>query len=285
MGYTVDINPVKGMEMIKKDKLKSASGAVESGKTTNKTVTGDNKLARAFAWICARPRAIWNWIRSLDVGALANAALMSLIIVLFAILTINLHDAREVKDGRGGSVMFKNATAERTPPAIQPTVETPKMPVRTATVAATVTFDANDMTVTIKAPMKDVLPPAVTSMADSDTDADSIPTLPLKKTGKPIAGTGNVVYLDNDGDVIIDGANYGNDLRPMRDIRGNVFLQNMRNYTLPCGLRIRGDLIVRNVRMLKFCGCFQVDGNIYVSTDSSFGPIPRDARLAGQIIL
>ena len=85
--------------------------------------------------------------------------------------------------------------------------------------------------------------------------------------------------------VIIDGNRARNIALPaMGVVNGNLILQNLRGYTLPCGIRINGDLLLRNVGQLKFCGCFEVTGNIYVSSNSSFGPIPRNARLGGQVI-
>jgi hypothetical protein len=87
------------------------------------------------------------------------------------------------------------------------------------------------------------------------------------------------------GDVIIDGRNARNlGLKSMGVINGNLYLQNMRGYILPCGIRINGDLLLRDVGQLKFCGCFEIAGNIYVSRNSSFGPIPKDAHLGGQVI-
>ena len=59
----------------------------------------------------------------------------------------------------------------------------------------------------------------------------------------------------------------------------------MRKYTLPCDAKIRGNLFIRNVDKLSFCGQFSVKGNIYVSKQSSFGPIPRNANIGGQVIL
>ena len=44
-------------------------------------------------------------------------------------------------------------------------------------------------------------------------------------------------------------------------------------------------MFVRDVNKLQFCGDFEITGNIYVTPTSSFGPIPRSARLGGQVIL
>lgn len=87
------------------------------------------------------------------------------------------------------------------------------------------------------------------------------------------------------GDVIIDSRNSATILEESSTIKGNLFLQNMRKYTLPCGTRIEGNLFLRDVNMLNFCGDFTVTGNIYVSPKSSFGPLPRTARIGGQVII
>ena len=59
----------------------------------------------------------------------------------------------------------------------------------------------------------------------------------------------------------------------------------MQKYTLPCNINIEGNLFLRDMGMLQFCGAFTVKGNIYVSPRSSFGPLPKTARLGGQVIL
>lgn len=94
-----------------------------------------------------------------------------------------------------------------------------------------------------------------------------------------------VVKYDLYGDTVIDSRDAGRTLRPDMRVRGNVYLQNMRKFTLPCGLHIDGNLFLRDMGMLRFCGEFTVTGNIYVSPRSSFGPIPRTAHVGGHVIL
>lgn len=95
------------------------------------------------------------------------------------------------------------------------------------------------------------------------------------------ARRGNTMY----GDVIVDSRGAATMLHPGDTIHGNLYLQNMRKYTLPCDVRINGNLFLRDMGMLQFCGDFTVTGNIYVSPRSSFGPLPRTARIGGQVIL
>lgn len=114
--------------------------------------------------------------------------------------------------------------------------------------------------------------------------------LPLKKPASQVTIT-RAKYTPVEpaakmfGTIIIDGLI--GDVKIIRNthIDGTVYLQDMRIYTLPCDTVINGDLFVRNVGMLKFCGDFIVTGNIYVSSTSSFGPIPKTAKLGGYIVL
>ncbi len=109
-------------------------------------------------------------------------------------------------------------------------------------------------------------------------------TLPIqKKTTAEIKKTATQNTFH--GDVIIDGELPGTKISHCAVINGNLYLQNMRKYTLPQGVVINGDLYIRNVSMLKFYGEFTVTGNIYVTHNSSFGAIPKTARVGGQIIL
>ncbi|MCL2331706.1 MAG: hypothetical protein FWC61_04165 [Proteobacteria bacterium] len=277
--------------MDKKDKLKAAANTVPAQSETaaaNGAALAAGAAAGAAAgkcqcWLCRcaswlmwLPTRVWRWIKSLDLTGLANVALLVLIIVLFSILIINLFDARDTANGRGGSVTSKNAIADtiKAPAGAAAAIN----PVKTADIKAHVSYNADTTVATITLPLKEVLPAAATAPADGRI------TLPLKdKDGD----SGNFVYIDNsrDGDVLLDGQNpTGERLSPMTEVGGNVLLQNMYSYTLPCGVKIRGNLVVRNVRLLKFCGCFKIDGNIYASGNSSFGPIPRDATLGGQVI-
>ncbi len=86
------------------------------------------------------------------------------------------------------------------------------------------------------------------------------------------------------GDVIVDLYPSSPVLLNGVRIKGNLFIQNMRKYTLPCDAKIDGNLFIRNVEKLDFCGSFTVRGNIYVTRESGFGPIPNAARVNGQII-
>lgn len=87
------------------------------------------------------------------------------------------------------------------------------------------------------------------------------------------------------GDVIIESRGEAIMIKNGAHIRGNLYLQRMRKYVLPCNVTIDGSLYLRDLHLLQFCGAFTVKGNIYVSPRSSFGPIPRDSKVGGQVIL
>jgi len=87
------------------------------------------------------------------------------------------------------------------------------------------------------------------------------------------------------GDVIVEHASYSPVLSNGVKIDGNLFIQNMRKYTIPCDAKINGHLFIRNVQKLNFCGKFKVNGNVYVNRESSFGAFPEGTKINGQIIL
>jgi len=87
------------------------------------------------------------------------------------------------------------------------------------------------------------------------------------------------------GDVIIESRGEAIMIKNGAHIHGNLYLQRMRKYVLPCNVKIDGNLFLRDLNILQFCGEFTVRGNIYVSPRSSFGPIPRNAKVGGQVIL
>lgn len=87
------------------------------------------------------------------------------------------------------------------------------------------------------------------------------------------------------GDIIIESRGEAVMIKNGMHIHGNLYLQRMNKYVLPCNVTIDGNLFLRDLRILQFCGAFNVKGNIYVSPRSSFGPIPRSAKVGGQVIL
>lgn len=256
--------------MFKELKLKMAARQMQrkSGRkaTTTRRRTAQQKsgfLARVWNIICwpfkmiARiARRVWAWIRSIDLVGLVNLTLLVAIIVLFSMLIIDIIGCR-----RNNIVVVADAPAVAVVPD-QPQVEL----------------------------IDDVAPANIKPIKPR-------PTLPLKRdpvTRKYVSHTISVTHTEYahrdapkqmNGDIIVDRRGGSPVLTDGVHINGNLYLQNMRKYTLPCGTVVRGNLFLRDVAMLQFCGDFTVTGNIYVSPRSSFGPIPRTARLGGQVIL
>ncbi len=261
--------------MFKELKLKLATRRIERKKnakaakkpTPRKSVRA-KKSVRKISWarvwniICWPFRAIrnlcvriWAWIRSIDLIGLVNITLLFSIIVLFSMLIIDI-----VKCNRTPDVVVLATPATKTVPAQKKISDT-------KTIA-----------------------PAQVSTLPVKRDADRkyatrpvnvVPARPCAATVRQTARTRNTMF----GDVIIDSRGAATILHNGDKIRGNLYLQNMRKYTLPCGVHIDGNLFLRDMNMVQFCGDFTVTGNIYVSPKSSFGPLPRTARIGGQVIL
>ena len=113
-----------------------------------------------------------------------------------------------------------------------------------------------------------------------ETTINVVETVPSNDPTLRAGGDGKIY-----GDIIIESREEAIVLKNGAHIRGNLYLQNMYKYVLPCDIKIEGNLFLRDLNMLHFCGRFTITGNIYVTPNSSFGPIPRDAYLGGQIIL
>lgn len=86
------------------------------------------------------------------------------------------------------------------------------------------------------------------------------------------------------GDVVVDGKNSIDSIKQNENLVGNLYVQNIYNYTLPCDVSIKGNLFLRNLGRLKFCGKFTITGNIYITENVSFGNFPKGSKLEGNII-
>ena len=213
---------------------------------------------RWFVRVC---RAIWNWLKEINIVGMINLTLLVAIIVLFSSLILNVvrSDKSENVNKNTNNVVvtnetYKSVNANNNRPVINREFKG-ALPVKAN--------QANGITPKIQ--VIGVKKPVV--MAAVSTPAKDLPKQNLY------------------GDVIVDM--YPNSPVLMNGVvvDGNLFVQNMRKYTLPCGMKITGHLFIRNVEKLSFCGGFTVRGNIYVNRQSSFGPIPHDARVGGQVIL
>lgn len=246
--------------MFKQLKMKIAARRVENAKKKTAKAKKSNKstfwtkvwniVSWPFRMVARLLNKIWSWIRRIDLIGLVNLTLLMSIIVLFSMLIIDITNCGKK------TVVF---------------------------------VAAEDVPVTVAKTEENTQQKNIVKIENETKQSAQKITLPLKKVSKPCCDApvkrDAKTYVVN-GNLFIDGEFPGESkLLCGAKIRGNLYLQNMRRYTLPCNTVIEGDLFLRNVEMLKFCGSFTVKGNIYVSRNSSFGPIPATARIGGQVIL
>ena len=226
-------------------------------------------IGRAFRWIfdCITAilswiwdllvwlfTAVWVWLCGINLIGLINLALLIAIIVLCSMLII-------------GIVNSKKPIVVNTGAANQVTVETTQK---------TQKLENNDATDNKNIP----LPIRRDARGDMQRPINVAPAKPCDNPALRPAGDGRIY-----GDVIIETRGERVMLKNGARIRGNLYLQRMHKYVLPCNVVVEGNIFLRDVNLLQFCGPFTVTGNIYVSPKSSFGPLPYNARLGGQVIL
>ena len=213
-----------------------------------------------WAWskICQFARWVWKKICEINLIGLLNLVLLIAIIVLCAMLIIDIMNYRK----KPVVIVADPVSISTVSPVAEPVTNSVRGYIRPRT--NTLPIARNSKTNGMVAE-----PVRVTTQK------------PNPVTERQIAVCGETMY----GDIIIDNRGDAKLLNNGSRINGNLYLQNMRKYVLPCGIQINGNMFIRDVTMLQFCGEFEVTGNIYVSPRSSFGPIPGNARLGGQVIL
>ena len=216
-----------------------------------------NLCKKVWRFIVRMCKKIWNWLKSIDIIGMINLTLLVAIIVLFTSLIVNFNNKYDSKtnSGMNNTEVVVNK---------QKTVDTRKV-VKRKTLP----------TLPLKVNAKTGIKPQIKTVGVEKPQVVKHLSVPAKELPK------QKIY----GDVIVDIYPNSPVLFNGVKIDGNLFIQNVRKYTLPCGAKIRGNLFIRNVEKLSFCGDFTVQGNIYVSPYSSFGPIPSTARIDGQVIL
>ena len=208
-------------------------------------------MGRAVRWlfdtICAICSWIWDGICGINVIGLLNATLLIAIIVLFSMLILNVSSC-----GKKQVIVVK------------PTKTTQTITTTNESAKANVALPMRRNEKTGRMPYK-------------------VSVVPAQKPTNPAMHeqSDGTIY----GDVVIETRGEAAVLKNNAKINGNLYLQHMRKYILPCGINIQGNLFLRDLNMLEFCGDFTVTGNIYVSPRSSFGPLPRNAHIGGQVIL
>lgn len=228
----------------------------KKNKTNNKTKKILGRIWRVICWpfrkIADAGRVFWKWICKVNIIGLTNVTLLVAIITLFSMLILDVLEHNHNK-----AIVTK--LSETTKPQI---------------------------TITDKSAPKMVKLPLSQNTKSNSKFEDINRVVPVNQTEmkivrKQIAKQNKTMF----GNIIIDSRSAGALLQNKTQIKGNLYLQNMHKYVLPCGIKINGSLYLRDVNKLQFCGDFTITGNIYVSPRSSFGPIPKTARLGGQVIL
>lgn len=238
-----------------KKKMKAAARRVKSTrkaalvKKSSKQTSVWTRIWNIVCWpfkkIAKLLRAFWNWLCEINVIGLVNITLLISIIVLFSMLILDV-----TKCNKAPVVIVAEpvpvTTAERS-------VSARPMPVL----------------------------PATTKQHSQPVNIVPVKKAEVEIAKKQVAKQGKKFL----GDIVIDGRAAGKLLRNQTQVNGNLYLQNMHKYTLPCDVKINGNLFLRDIGLLQFCGEFVVTGNIYVSPRSSFGPIPKTARVGGYVVL
>lgn len=214
------------------------------------------KRVIVFPWrvLCA----IWNWLKSINVVGMINLTLLVVIIMLFTSLIVDVVRCSKcstpASNRNGEVVVVQNGYAKNNHKVVKRTFNT---------------------TLPLKADKKTGITPKIKTVGVARPEI-------VRETSLP---SDELPQQNLSGDVIVDVNPRSPVLSNGTKINGNLIIQNMRKYTLPCGMKINGHLFVRNVARLYFCGEFTVNGNVYVNRESSFGVLPKGAKINGQIIL
>ncbi len=244
-------------------------------KATSKTRWGNFKQwckkiilfpIRAIKWlwrlICRICRAIWNWLKSIDIVGMVNLTLLVAIIVLFVSLISNFVCCKKLSQ----KVVANNVATTQI--AKGANVSDRKVVKRKYT-------NASATVLPIKVNSETNIRPQIRTIGVEKPEVVAELSIPAAELPQQVLS----------GDVIVERAPNSPILSNGVKIDGNLFIQNMRKYTLPCDAKINGHLFIRNVQKLSFCGKFKVNGNVYVNRESSFGAFPEGAKINGQIIL
>ena len=240
--------------MNKTQKMKKATR-----KARQKNVKQYCKKAVSYTWnaiknVCSK---VWNWLKSIDIVGMVNLTLLVAIIVLFVSLISDITYSN--KSNKTNSANKQNVVM-----VAKNKADNRKVVQRR--------FNTN---LPLKADKKTGITPKIKTVGVKKPQIIRELSVPAHELPKQ----------NLSGDVIVDVNPSATILQNGVNVNGNLFIQNMRKFTLPCDAKINGNLFIRNVTRLNFCGKFNVSGNIYVNRESSFGPIPDGSKIGGQIIL
>lgn len=244
--------------MSKKQQMKNATRRVKT-----KGSRWGNFWKRVWNIVCWPFRMIWRgckwfwrWLCAIDLVGLINLTLITAIVVLIYMLVMDV-----TRCGQDKTPVVDESVAETV------VVATPQL---------------DELAKNIKEPTNTL--PMKRDEKTNEYINEPINIVPVQPD--PVA-VSQIAKQENRlmGDVVIDSRGASTVIEHNTLVQGNLYLQNMRKYTLPCGVVIDGNLFLRDVNKLQFCGEFTVKGNIFVSPRSSFGPIPGTARVGGYVIL
>lgn len=214
-----------------------------------------NSVKNVWHFICRVCNAIWNWLKSIDIVGMVNLTLLVAIIVLFTSL---------ISDFVCCNKKTNTSNKQNVEMVVKKPVDNRKVVQRKF-----------NTTLPLKADKKTGITPKIKTVGVKKPQVVREISVPARELPKQNLG----------GDVIVDVHPSAVVLQNGVNVNGNLFIQNMRKFTLPCDAKINGNLFIRNVDRLNFCGKFNVSGNIYVNRESSFGPIPDGSVIGGQIVL
>jgi len=242
--------------------MNTKSKKMKKAARKNRIANIKKRIAKIITWPCRACRALWNWLKSIDVIGMINLTLLVVIIMLLCVLVSDFTRCRKVS-------VANSEFANR--------VESVDMSGKKQS--------ATDSRKVVKRTFKTTLP----AKADEQTNIKpkfktvgvAKPQI-IKELSFPAEELPNQVLS---GDVIVDNYPSSPVLSNGVKINGNLIIQNMRKYTIPCDAKINGNLFIRNVAKVNFCGKFKVNGNVYVNRESGFGALPDGTKINGQIIL
>ena len=205
-------------------------------------------------------------MKSIDIIGMINLTLLVAIIVLFLSLISNIVCCKKYATANNNNVPTTTQVADKW--AKQKTTDNRRVVKRKYT-------NVTVLPVKVDVADKNVVRPQIRTIGVEKPEIVTELATPASELPQQVLG----------GDVIVERAPNSPILSNGARIDGNLFIQNMRKYTMPCDVKINGHLFIRNVQKVNFCGKFKVNGNVYVNRESAFGPFPEGTKINGQVIL
>ena len=246
-----------------------------------------------FKMIWAAICWLWHWIAGINLVALLNLALLISIIVLFSLLIMDLrHRANTNRDAamcNTNTVTTVATTSETNSTFVRPRIRRiESLPVRQAAPlkiakakpVAKKTENKKPIVTKKTAVAKTAAPVKPVSVQTVAAKPAAVKPAETKQTTASVSTSKRIVH----GDMIIDSLDAAKLVVPGTQIRGNLYVQDLTTYTLPCNVTIDGNLIIRDVNMMQFCDKVKVGGKVYVSPVSGVKKFPCKKKIGGIIL-